>query len=96
MLNDKEIANSDPVLNFTNFKSTVMKIITFITSVTLLLITGFYFIGDITTLAEFSDYLFKSIQVILMLICAIGITMNWPRKLLTKRIFKMVALPLPV
>lgn len=73
-----------------------MKITTFITSLTLLLITAISFIGDITNFADFSDYIFKSIQIILMLICAIGIAMNWPKFLNYKRSFRMIAFPVGI
>lgn len=73
-----------------------MKITTFITSLTLLLITAISFIGDITNFAEFSDYIFKSIQIILMMICAIGIAMNWPKFLIFRRSLRMVTLPIAV
>lgn len=69
-----------------------MKITSFITSIILLIITTVYLIGDITNFGEFGDYIFKGIQLILILICVTGIIMNWPVKLLRSLFFRSPAL----
>ncbi len=73
-----------------------MKITTFIISFILLLITAISFITDITNFNEFGDYIYKSIQIILMMICVIGIALNWPRLLLYKRSFRSITFTLSV
>ena len=68
-----------------NLKNCTMKTLSLLVSLTVFVLSGFFFINDFTYSTEINHIIYSSLLIILMLICIIGILINLPMIILEKR-----------
>lgn len=68
-----------------NLNTSLMKIVSLIASIVVLLIAAYFFVLDFRFTFDFNHILYRSILLILMLICIVGLMINIPLLMIERK-----------